>query len=210
MTKRSRWPGIARWFLPQTPDVLRLLVEQGETTVAGMEAFAAWAKGDRAREADVRSSEHEADKASRAVLTALREAFVTSISPEDAYELSERLDRVLNAAKDLVREADVLGMEPDEHMAHMAELTVQGVRDLVRAFPDLAANVDRATAFADAAVRQQRALEHAYRRAMSALLEKDDVRLVTGSRELYRRFARIGDSIEGVAHRIWYAVVKAQ
>ena len=197
-----------RWFLPESPDLLGLLARQGEVTIAGMDAFCAWSRGDRSEGANVRAGEHEGDRASREVLTAVKHVFVTPISPEDIYEISERLDAVLNAAKNLVREAELMGMDPDPPMAEMADLVALGVRDLVRAFPDLAADPDRATECADAAVRQQRALEHVYRRAMHALLQIDDLREVTGRRELYRRSARMGDAIVGVAHRIWYAVVK--
>jgi len=197
-----------RWFLPESPDLLGLLGRQGDVTVEGIDALCAWAKGDRSEEATVRAQEHEADHAGREVLTAVKHSFVTPIGPEDIYEISERLDAVLNAAKNLVREADLLGMDPDPSMAEMADLVGLGVRALVQAFPFLAADPDRATGFADAAVHQQRSLQHVYRRAMSALLEIDDLREVMGRRELYRRCARMGDAVEAVAHRIWYAVVK--
>ena len=197
-----------RWFLPKTPDLLGLLAHQGEVTIRGIDAFCAWSKGDGSQGATVHDIEHEGDLASREVLTAVRDAFVTPISPEDIYEISERLDAVLNAAKNLVREAELVNMDPDLPMAEMADLVGLGVRDLVRAFPELASHPHRATECADAAVRQQRSLEHVYRRAMSALLEVSDIREVAGRRELYRRCARMGDGIEGVAHRIWYAVVK--
>jgi len=201
---------VRRWFLPESPDLLGLLGEQGKVTVAGMDALAAWAKGSPSEEAAVRTYEHEADKARRAVLEAVRHSFVTPIGPEDAYELSERLDTVLNSAKNLVREAEVLGMEPDAAMAEMTELLALGVRDLVSAFPFLKSQPDRATQCADAAVSRQRGVEHVYRRAMSGLLAVEEIRELTGRRELYRRCARIGDAVEGVAHRIWYAVVKAE
>jgi uncharacterized protein Yka (UPF0111/DUF47 family) len=197
-----------RWFLPKTPDVLGLLAVQGEITIRGIDALCAWSKGDPSQGASVHDIEHAGDLATRAVLTAVREAFVTPIGPEDIYEISERLDAVLNAAKNLVREAELVDMDPDPPMAEMADLVGLGLRDLVRAFPCLSSNPDRATECADAAVKQQRALEHVYRRAMSALLQVDDLREVGGRRELYRRCARMGDGIEGVAHRVWYAVVK--
>jgi uncharacterized protein Yka (UPF0111/DUF47 family) len=197
-----------RWFLPEAPDVLGILTRQGEVTIAGVEAFAAWSKGDQSKASEVRAREHEADAIRRELLTAIRHAFVTPISPEDMYELSERLDRILNAAKDLVREAELLGMGPDPEMAEMAQLVAMGVGELVRAFPALVVDPDRATGCADAAVRHQRKIEHVYRRAMSALLQVNEIREVAGRRELYRRCARMGDAIEGVAHRIWYAVVK--
>ena len=197
-----------RWFLPKTPDLLGMLAHQGEVTIRGMDALSAWSKGDRSQAAIVQAADHEGELASREVLTQVRDAFITAIGPEDIYELSERLDAVLNAAKDLIREAELVNMEPDPPMAEMADLIALGVRDLVRAFPDLSSQPDRATECADAAVRQQRSLEHVYRRAMSALLQVSDIREVTGRRELYRRCTRMGDGIEGIAHRIWYAVVK--
>jgi uncharacterized protein Yka (UPF0111/DUF47 family) len=197
-----------RWFLPETPDLLGLLVHQGEVAIRGMDALSVWSKGDPSQGAIIQDIEHEGDLASREVLTAVKSAFVTPIGPEDIYEISERLDAVLNAAKNLVREAELVRMDPDPPMAEMADLVALGVRDLVAAFADIAAKPDRATECADAAVRQQRSLEHVYRRAMSALLQIDDIHEVTGRRELYRRYARMGDAIEGVAHRIWYAVVK--
>jgi hypothetical protein len=43
---------------------------------------------------------------------------------------------------------------------------------------------------------------------MSSLLEVGDLREVMGRREIYRRFARIGDDITDVAERVWYAAVK--
>lgn len=197
-----------RWILPEVPDLLGLLTHQGEVSVAGVEALSAWARGDRSAEAEVRRREHEADGARRALLAAVKHAFVTPIGPEDVYEISERLDAIVNAAKNLVREAELLAMEPDPPMAEMADLVLAGVQDLVRAFPHLVDEPDRATGHADAAVGRQRSIEHVYRRAMSALLQIDDVREVGGRRELYRRMARMGDAVEEVAHRIWYAVVK--
>ena len=197
-----------RWFLAESPDLLGLLGRQGEITIAAMDALCTWSGGDRSAAAAVHAFEHDGDRASREVLAAVKASFVTPISPEDIYEISERLDHILNSAKNLVRESELLDINPDAPMVEMANLAALGVRDLVLAFPELAEHAERATGYADGAVRQQRAIEHIYRKAMSALLRIDDVREVTGRRELYRRCVRMGDAIEGVAHRIWYAVVK--
>jgi uncharacterized protein Yka (UPF0111/DUF47 family) len=197
-----------RWFLPESPDLLGLLTRQGDVTVKGMEALCAWSRGDSSQVGVVQAIRHQGDLAARSVLTAVKRAFVTPVSPEDIYVLSERLDGVLNEAKNLMREADLVQIAPDPPMAEMADLLLLGVQDLVRAFPSLASAPDLATACADAAVHRQRSFEHLYRRSMSALLDNDDLREVSARRELYRRCARIGERIEGVAHRIWYAVVK--
>ncbi|HUZ10290.1 MAG TPA: DUF47 family protein [Acidimicrobiales bacterium] len=197
-----------RWFLPESPDLLGLLSEQGRITIEGLDALSDWAHGDRPQEAVVRTCEHRADAARRKVLLAVKRSFVTPVAPEDIFELSERLDRILNAAKNLVREADLLAMDPDPPMAEMVDLVVLGTRELVGAFPDLSADPGRATDAADTATRRVRRIEHVYRRAMSALLEEGGIREVGGKRELYRRCSRMGDAVEHVANRIWYAVVK--
>ena len=42
------------------------------------------------------------------MLVELRAAFSTPLDPEDIYELSERLDEVLNGAKNTVRESEIM------------------------------------------------------------------------------------------------------
>ncbi len=196
-----------RWFLPESVDCLGLLGRQGDLVVAGIEAFAQWSHG-AGKAVEVVTGDRRADDARKEVLVAIKRAFVTPVSPEDIFELSERLDAIANATKDVVREAELIAMAPDGAMAEMADLILSGVRDLVRAIPDLAHDPDRATGAADAAVDRKRAIEQVYGRAMSALLDVTEIRELTGRRELYRRYVRIGDAVEHVAHRVWYAVVK--
>jgi len=199
-----------RWFLPEQPDVLGALGEQIRITLEALEAFEEWSNGQLDRAQVVRDREHEADKVRRAVQATLRQAFTTEIGPEDVFELSERLDAVLNGAKNAIREAEVLGLRPDAAMGTMAGHLTGGVRELVAAFAALGRKPggDEATAAADRAIHEQRAVERVYRAAMSSLLELDDFREVTAKRELYRRYARLGDALEAVADRVWYAVVK--
>ncbi|HUJ67017.1 MAG TPA: DUF47 family protein [Acidimicrobiales bacterium] len=200
-----RW---RQWFLRDSPDVLGLLVAQGRVTVEALESFDRWAAGDAGEARHVRALEHSGDTARRAVVAALRRAFMTPVEPEDLFELSELIDSILNQAKNIVREAEVLGMAPDEPMAAMSHLALVGMQQLVLALPNLSTRPDTATDAADVAIRQQRRMEREYRVAMSKLLEAHDLREVMGRRELYRRYARMGEGIEEVADRIWYTVVK--
>ncbi len=197
-----------RWFLPYTPDLLGLLLEQSEITCRGIDAFVQWSSGELDQNTTVRRYEHEADDARRRVYTELRAAFSTPLDPEDIYELSERLDEVLNGAKNAVRESEIMELPPDEPMAEMAGHLRTGVGHIHTAFEALKSDQDRATSEADAAIHCERHLERCYRKAMSALTDEQDLRLVTGRRELYRRYSRIGEQLVLVAHRVWYAVVK--
>jgi uncharacterized protein Yka (UPF0111/DUF47 family) len=178
-------------------------------TTDGMAAFARWAHGDRDAAAAVRELEHRADDHKRSLRLQLTEAFATPLEPEDLFALSRGLDALLNGAKDAVREAEVMALPPDEPTAAMIDLLADGVRHLSDAFALLGGRDTSAlTAAADAAVKSQRRLERAYRAAMSALLENDDLREVMARREMYRRLARLGDGLEEVAERVWYSVLK--
>ncbi len=202
------------WFLPDTPDVLGMLRAQADSTVEGLEAMVAWAasRGDDAAADAVRNAEHIADHRKRDLRKALTEAFTTPLDAEDLYTMSERLDAVMNGAKDAVREAEVMGIPPDDHVSAMCDLLLEGVRHLRDAFDELAKEGTRAegpaTEAADAAVKAQRHLERAYRTAASALIDVDDLREVMARRELYRRISRVSDSVVEVAERVWYATVK--
>jgi len=197
-----------RWFLPQIPNVLAVLREQAVQTLGGMHDFAAWSAGDATRARSVRDAEHAADEIRRRLQTQLRAAFSTPMDAEDIYELSERLDTVLNGAKNAIREAEVMQLVPDAPLARMAAELDTGVAHLKTAFSALPGDADTATAAADAAIRSERAVEHTYRTAMSDLLEIQDLRAVISWREMYRRYARIGDGLVRVAERVWYATVK--
>lgn len=197
-----------RWLLPQRSQVLELLEAQGAVVLEGMEAFERWALGAPGAEAEVRALEHRADDARRAVQREVRAAFITEISPEDAFELSEHLDDIMNAAKNLVREAEVVAMPPDQPIVGMVQAAHEGVQALVDSFSTVRHDRDAALAAADTAIRTQRAIEKIYRSAMSDLLSMDDLREVAGRRELYRRCVRIGDRIDALADRIWYAIIK--
>lgn len=209
------------WFLPKDTNSLRGLRRQMDVTVDGMAAFEAWALGDPDAAERVRASEHAADQARDEVRTAVREAFITPISAEDIFILSGNLDKILNWAKDAVREAEVMAMPPDAAMGEMASKLYEGVRHLSVAFGAIAVNGGRdggraATEAADRATKSARKLEKIYRGAMSGLLELEDVpvldrtvvRELVGRRELYRRMSRIAEALVDVADRVWYASVK--
>jgi uncharacterized protein len=197
-----------RWFLPESPDVVGMLRHQLAVTIAGMDAFAAWANGDAAAAATVREHEHRADAARRELHQTLQDAFVTPLEPEDLFALSRGIDRIINQAKDLVRESEVMACPPDAPLAEMAALLASFARRLDDALARLEPRDGDATDAADSAIKHARQLERVYRAAMAELLEVDDLREVMARRELYRRCSRMGEAAVDVAERVLYAAVK--
>jgi uncharacterized protein Yka (UPF0111/DUF47 family) len=198
-----------RWFLPETPDVLGMLREQTAITMEAMEALIAWSVAEPGAADRLRECEHRADERKRELRAALTIAFTTPLEPEDIFELSTELDRVLNNAKNAVREAEVMETRPDEAISEMAAELAEGVRALSDAFEQLAAGErSAATEAADRAAKSQSRIEKLYRQSMSALVAVDDLREVAAKRELYRRLARTSDDLREVAERVWYSVLK--
>lgn len=201
-----------RWFLPEAPDVIGMLQKQAAITARGMDAFAAWAAGDTGRAEEVRAAEHECDEVRRHLVDAVSEAFTTPLEPEDLFQLSRDLDKVINGAKNAVRESEAMRVPPDHATAEMAVLLSAGVEHLRTAFDGLEDKRNNstasATASADAAVKSQRDLERVYRQAASDLLAITDIPVVVARREFYRRVSAISDDIVLVADRIWYSRVK--
>ena len=196
-----------RWFLPDNPDLLGMLRQQAAITVEAMDALVVWSAGDPTAAVKVRDCEHRADETKRELWRTLRDAFSPPLDAEDLFTLSADLDEVLNAAKDLTREMEVMDMQPDAATHEMVTLLAEAVGHLAGAFGRLGNDGD-ATDLADDAIKSGRRVEHTYRGAMSALLQVADLREVMGRREVYRRLSRIGDLVHVVAERVWYAVVK--
>ena len=131
-----------RWFLPETPDVLGMLRRQMAVTIDGVDAFARWAGGDAAAAQAVRDAEQQGDVAKRDLLSALREAFVTPIEPEDLFALSRGIDRILDYVADLVKESEAMASPPDEGIATMAGLLGDALRHLDEALSKLGTDGD--------------------------------------------------------------------
>ena len=198
------------WFLPDTPDVVGVLRRQVALTVEGMDAFADWAAagGDAEASAIVHAREHEADTVKAELRETLRSAFVTPLDPEDLYALSRGVDWILNHAKDAIGESEVMACPPDEATARMAALLAESVHEIDAGVALIAAKSGDAAVPADKAVKAERRLEKAYRAAMGALVEVEDLRVVMGRRELYRRLSRMGEAAVDVAERLIYADLK--
>jgi uncharacterized protein Yka (UPF0111/DUF47 family) len=197
------------WFLPETPDLLSMLTAQVAVTFEGMDAFAAWAaSGDPKAAEQTHEFEHRADESKRDLQRTLRAAFVTPLEPEDLFALSQGIDSILNQAKDLVGESEVMACPPDAALAEMAALMPIAMRDIGEAVAHLGTGGEDTIAAAEAAIKDTRHIEKAYRRGMAALIEREDLRDVIARRELYRRCSRIADAIRDVAERIEYALAK--
>lgn len=200
--------GRRQFVLSAAPDVVGMLVAQGRVSLEAVKVFETWSStGDASQAERVRVLEGEADDARRVLAGALQTALATPIDQEDLYILSERCDRIVNAVKNVVDEAEALAWAPDAPASEMACALRGGMEALVNGFAHLADDPGRAGAAADVAVRHARTVEHTYRSAMAGLQSEVDLRVVFTSGELYRSYGRSADLVAAVADRLWYAVL---
>lgn len=196
------------WFTPETPDVLGMLQRQVETTIQGADSFAEWAAGDPGAASRVQAAERRADELKRALLEALRDAFVTPLEPEDLFALSQGVDRTLNQMNDLAEESAAMSTPPDAGVAAMAVALREAMGEIQEAISHLQQDKDRATDAADAAIHAERSLKRAYYAGMGGLLGVEDRNERIARRELYRGCSRTGETVVEIAERIVYAVMK--
>jgi uncharacterized protein len=197
-----------RWFLPETPDAIGLLRRQTAVTIEALEALTAWAEGDAGAAQTVRDAEPRGDAAKRDLLNALREAFILQMEPEDLFTLSRGIDWILDHARDLIEEAQALGVDPSSGLAAMAKLLLEATRQIDDAIAGLGSDDEAATAAADAAIKTARRMEHVCYAQTAELLEVQDTRERISQRELYRRCDRLSEVVIDVGERIVYAIVK--
>ena len=199
---------MSRWFLPETPDVLGLLGQQIEVTIAGMDAFARLAAGEAAAQAEVRTYEHRADERKPELHRTLRTAFITPLEPEDLFALSRGSTGSSTRRRTPCASRRSWIALRTSRLRRWPFSWRPAVRELDTAVATLAPGVPGTTASADRAVKAARRIERVYRTAMGELLRVDDLREVMARRELYRRGSRIGEHVVDVAERVLYAAVK--
>ena len=197
------------WFLPRHPDILGILDRHAEVTNAGLVALARWSTNGGARDAQaVRDAEHEGDDLRRQLLEALTTALTTPIDQEDAYALSERIDEVLDCAKDVVRLADALDWRPDRCAAEMAARAAESSAQLRDAVAHLGRRSEQPGEHAERAIKAARRVEHELLAGLASLSRDGDAFERAATLEVYRAYSAIGQALLRVADRTWYAVLK--
>jgi len=203
--RRRFWQSI---FPPQH-DFFGLLRQQADRTLDSLEELLAWMRtDDPERGARVRQIEHECDDIRGQVEKELHQAFATPIDREDIFNVSRRLDEVVNYAKNTVREMEIFDVKADAGMIAMAEILVGGGRALRDAFHHLETDMAAAQEPAKAAKKSERNLEKAYRRAVADLMAGDDIKQILLKREVYRHLSNTADRIDEVADTLLHIVFK--
>ena len=192
---------------------IKLIMDQANLTLQGMEALTAYMEGqDPQAAANLTSSEKSADEARRILIDELNKTFVTPFDREDIFNLSRTIDDVLDYAYSTVSEMEILKVEPTPFMQRMASLLRDAAYELSMAVNQLEDHPGVSNDHAQRAKALENRVEDVYREALADLFSGvEDIQHVVKmlkSREVYRHMSNAADRGDEAANVIADIVVK--
>jgi uncharacterized protein Yka (UPF0111/DUF47 family) len=187
-----------------------MLDSQADTTLRGMVALDQWiAGGCNGRCQQVRDLEKEADEIKLELEREIVESFITPIDREDLYDLSAKLDEVINAGKTIAREVEAMEVHSqNSFLVEMAATLVEGTRCVVQSFNHLDTNLVEAANQAFLARKSETRFSKIYRQAMQHLFTSDDFKIVLKTQEIYSCMSLGARRIDEIGEKLSHVIVK--
>jgi predicted phosphate transport protein (TIGR00153 family) len=204
---------LQRLFRRRPNNFLKLLCEQAELTLRGMDEMIVYMQGHDPEVArQVSEIEKEADEVRRILIAELNQTFVTPIDREDIFALSRTIDDVLDYAYSTVVEMEILKVESTSYLHRIASLLRDAAYELNLAVQRLEIHPGVANDHAQRAKALENRVEDVYREAIAALFSgPQDVQHVVEMlklREVYRHLSNAADRGDQAANVICDIVVK--
>ncbi len=200
-------------FKPRQNNFVKLLIQQADLTVEGVEALEAYMKKRGSKHAErLNQVEKEADEVRRILIDELNRTFVTPIDREDIHALSRTIDDVLDYAYATIDEMEILEVEPNDYLRRMTSLLGDAARELLSAMQRLEDHPAVANDHAVRAKALENRMEQVYREAVADLFHQpQDVEHIVEMlklREIYRHLSNAADRGDEAANVISDIVVK--
>lgn len=187
MEENQKKKGFFHWILPKKYDFFGALKKHASLVEEGMDNLVLWlSTKDHSYALRVREIEHEADDVMLEVASRLGEIYLTPIDPEDISLLSNSIDRIINSAKNTVREMEILGVAPNEDMLKIAEEIRDGVKAFHQAINTIPDTSPECLDLIERARKSERNTEKIFRVALDRLFGEDDLKEVLKKREVHR------------------------
>jgi predicted phosphate transport protein (TIGR00153 family) len=205
--------GLRDLFKSRQDNFVRLLIEQAECAVKGLEALLAYMRDGNESSADaVRRTEKEADEVRRILIDELNRTFVTPMDREDIFALSRAIDDTIDYAYSTVDEMQVLHVTANTHMERMVSLLRDAAVEVHMAMLRIKDHPGVATEHAQRAKALENRVESVYREAIAALFEgaaePQHIVEMLKLREIYRHLSNAADRGDEAANIISDVVVK--
>jgi predicted phosphate transport protein (TIGR00153 family) len=204
---------LGNFFKPRQDNFVRLLIEQSEWTVQGLEALLTYMRdADETSANTVRKCEKEADEVRRILVDELNRTFVTPMDREDIFALSRAIDDILDYAYSTLDEMTVLHVTPNIYLQRMVSLLRDAANEVHLAMLRLKDHPGVAVDHAQRAKALENRVESVYREAIAALFEgpadPEHIVEMLKLREIYRHLSNAADRGDEAANIISNVVVK--
>ncbi len=204
---------VGDFFKPRQDNFLRLLNEQAEYAVKGLNSLLAYTRDcNTASAEEVRRYEKEADEVRRILVDDLNRTFVTPMDREDIFALSRAIDDILDYAYSTVDEMSVLHVMPTTYLQRMVSLLRDAAEEVHLAMQRLKDHPGVAADHAQRAKALENRVESVYREALAALFEgtpsPERIVEMLKLREIYRHLSNAADRGDEAANIISDVVVK--
>jgi hypothetical protein len=212
-TRPLKEPWFRRLFQKRENVFIRLIHDQAQLTLEGMEALNTYMVDQNpAAAALLKTKEKEADEARRILIYELNKTFITPFDREDIFSLSRTIDDVLDYAYTTVSEMEILKVRPTTFMQRMATLLRDATYELLLAVDRLEKHPGVSNEHAQRAKALENRVEDVYREALADLFTgAEDIKHVVKmlkSREVYRHLSNAADRGDEAANVIADIVVK--
>ena len=196
-------------FRKEKSDFFKLLGEQAELTLAGIEALISFFKNkDEDSVRKLLEFENKADEARRILIDELNKTFATPMDREDIFALSRAIDDIIDYGKSTVDEMKLFGMSPDDYLIKMGDILEKGTREINQGVSRLERNPSISNEHALRAKNYENQIEYVYREALVNLFKGNDVIYMLKMREIYRHMSNAADRCDEAANIISDIVVK--
>lgn len=209
MAKSAHMPEWLKFFKRKV-NFFELLTEQAETTLSGLRGLRDWLETDSKDKCQsVHELEHKADRQKMAIEEKLRQTMVTPFDREDIYDISARMDLIINATKRFVEDLEYLPPEPtDEHIRKMADALVEGGEHVVAAIKHLENNLKEAGSAANKARKTESAVEQFCREGLKVLLTEERIEVRARQQHAYDCMCRISERMERLGEKLLHVSIK--
>ncbi len=204
---------MVRLFKPKEDNFLKLINEQADLTLKGVELLLQYMSSPNPELAQkINRTEKEADEVRRILIDELNRTFITPFDREDIFALSRAIDDVLDYANTTVTEMTVLDVKPTPYMGRMATLLKDAAYEIHLAVQRLQKHPAVAADHAQRAKALENRVEDVYREAIADLFTgPEDVHHVIEMlkmREVYRHMSNAADQGDQAGNVIADIVVK--
>jgi len=201
------------FFVKRQNTFFKLLHDQAEATLFGLEAFLGYIKNPTSEaSAAVKMKEKEADEFRRILICELNKSFVTPIDREDIFALSRSIDDILDYAYSTVTEIELLKVKPTSNMEQIAVLLRDSANEILLAVDRIQDHPSVANEHAQRAKALENKIEKSYRESLTELFSgAEDVKHVIKIlkyREVYRHLSNAADRGDEAANIIAGIVMK--